>query len=120
MPRSPRLGRKGSDRASKLCLEALVFVPAKLFVRNKQPGAFKGESAMQGGPEQAAAPQNPGDRHLRGAGRVGRELTTYRGLPMTMPIVTAMYSAITPRAVRMQPEKNATTVTVEAQPWTGI
>ena len=35
-------------------------------------------------------------------------LTTYSGLPMAMPIVTARYSAITPSAIRMLPEKNDT------------
>jgi hypothetical protein len=38
---------------------------------------------------------------------------------MTMTMVTAKYSAITPSAVSMHPEKKATTIKNDAQPYTG-
>ena len=60
----------------KLDAEALFVGPAQLFARREELGAVMDEGAVQGCPKQAATPQDPGNRHRRRAGRVGRELTT--------------------------------------------
>jgi hypothetical protein len=42
----------------------------------------------------------------------------YKGLPIAILIVNAKYSAMTPNAVKMQPEKKVITMTSEVHPST--
>ena len=102
----------------ELALHGLVVPPGEAALRAEQPRITSRQRAPQRRSKQTAPADHPRQRHRR-VGRVGRVLTTYKGLPMAMPMVTARYSAITPRAVRMQPEKNATMMSNEAQPSTG-
>jgi hypothetical protein len=96
--------------------DKLMGLSQQAFRREKQFGTVAAQRTTQRSAQKATAPQDPGNIHWRTAGLVGLELTTYKGFPMTMPIVTARYSAITPSAARMQPEKKDTVITSEAQP----
>jgi hypothetical protein len=52
--------------------------------------------------------------------RVGLLDITYKGLPITIPIVSAKYSAKTPNEIMMIPEKNDMKIRIEAHPCTGV
>src|ERR1700687_1481077 len=100
--------RKSLDRGGNLGSKPEPIIPGKRLDRNKQLGTTPAQCATKRGAPEAATPPDPGDGHCWTAGRVGLELTTYSGLPITMPIVIARYSAMTPSAARIVPEKNAT------------
>ena len=102
----------------ELALHGRVVAPGEAALRAEQPRVARQEPAPQRRSQQATPADHPRQRHPR-VGRVGRVLTTYSGLPMAMPMVTARYSAMTPRAVRMHPEKKATMMSSDAQPSTG-
>lgn len=113
------LERKGPNRGVDLFGQCKWLVPRKALGRKEEFGAVVAQGSAQGRTQQARASEYPGDRHARPAGRVGLVLMTYSGLPITMPMVTARYSAITPKDARMLPEKKATTIKSEVQPCTG-
>ena len=120
----------GPRRACVQLLGKLLHCPIQVFLNPARIGPTnallgckdrlqtKPQLTLNGRAEQARATQHPAPTHFGKPLRVGLLAMTYKGFPITIPIVMAKYSAITPIAVRVVPEKKDTTISSEVQPGT--